>query len=293
MGGNPAGLQPIWQVRDAYVKGQPVGHTSNAPRTALAPAGYAVGQIQVRRGLAIDAVRLIYFRVDGDHLDTNDRRESAWLGSKGGHDITTIGEGNFIVAISGSVPENLDVFGAQYVTEPLRDPKIALPAITFATDELARSRRMGNEGREDLFDQAPEGGILVGAIFSKGSNWGGALQAIQPIYQVKDRYVLGKRQGKEGGESIRLLAREGFAVAGINVRTGLVMNAAQFVFARVDGQQLDRSEIYESAWVGSASGGSAREFPANVYPVVGVWGFAEDDLRGLGLILVRANSPRK
>ncbi len=46
---------------------------------------------------------------------------------------------------------------------------------------------------------APEGGMLVGLRLGQGTNWGGAINAIQPIYRLDEKQVHGRRYGMGGG----------------------------------------------------------------------------------------------
>jgi hypothetical protein len=141
---------------------------------------------------------------------------------------------------------------------------------------------LGNASGTEFIDHAPAGGVLVGMILSKGTNWGGALRAVQPIYQVEDRYELGQRHGQAGGNEVQVLARPGYVVAGLRIRSGLVLNAAQLLFLRWDGKQLNSRDAYEADWVG-ADGGRPAEIFAEGRALAGIFGRYKDDLHGLGV----------
>jgi hypothetical protein len=180
------------------------------------------------------------------------------------------------------LPDFLPPPEAQVPLPPLPAPSVPLPALTYASSRVQPSRYLGSPSGTEFIDVAPRGGILVGLILSKGTNWGGALRAVQPIYQVEDRYELGQRHGLAGGSEVRVLARPGYAVAGLRVRSGLVLDAVQVLFMRWEGKRLISREAYESDWVGGDGGGPA-EFFAEGRALAGVFGRYNEDLHGLGV----------
>jgi hypothetical protein len=134
----------------------------------------------------------------------------------------------------------------------------------------------GSEVGEPFSDAAPEGGLLVGLRLAKGKNWGGALQAVEPVYQVGAGYQIGGRHGTPGGDEHQLVAKPGYAVGAINARAGLVLNAVQSVFYRVAGNRLDPADRYESDWVGCDGGGSFELDPKGD-PITGIFGTWQED----------------
>ena len=67
----------------------------------------------------------------------------------------------------------------------------------------------GHERGDAFTDSAPEGGLLVGLQIVKGKSWGGALCAVQPVYQVGTGYQLGQRHGARGGDEHQVIAKPG------------------------------------------------------------------------------------
>jgi hypothetical protein len=142
--------------------------------------------------------------------------------------------------------------------------------------------RANNPSGSPFTDEAPEGGLLVGLRCAKGKNWGGALQAVQPVYQVPTGYALGQRHGTPGGDEYELMAKPGYAVGAVNARAGLVLNAVQLVFYRIDGKRLDPTDRYESDWVGCDRGGPVELDPKGD-PITGVFGTCQEDIISLGI----------
>jgi hypothetical protein len=112
--------------------------------------------------------------------------------------------------------------------------------------------------------------------------------AIQLIYQVGGGYVPGHRHGAtsiRGGSTV--MARPGYAVGGLNLRAGLIVDAFQLVFMRVEGGKLNPADTYTSDWLGDPSGGGgASTVSGNGRPIVGLRGRANArELTSLGAVV--------
>jgi hypothetical protein len=79
-----------------------------------------------------------------------------------------------------------------------------------------------------------------------------------------------------------VVARPGYAVGAVKARAGLVLNAVQLVFYRIDGERLDPTDRYDSPWVGS-DGGGMNELDGRGDPITGIFGTWEEDLLSIGL----------
>jgi hypothetical protein len=113
---------------------------------------------------------------------------------------------------------------------------------------------------EGFQDEAPPGGFLVGMVVIKSSNGVEAVQAIQPIYRVGNETQKGKwLGGAEGPERYEAIAKPGYAVGGIHAKRGSVIHALQLTFFRIQGNRMDKSDQYQSEWLGG-DGGSGRNF---------------------------------
>jgi hypothetical protein len=285
-GGAVQAVQPIYQVESSYLLGQLHGNPgppAGVPFQVLAPPGWAIGQIQLRQGLLIDALRVVFHPVRGKGLDLEQSETSDWIGGKGGNETQVGSPGAFIVGMAGSYhQQHVLSLGVQQPAAELEAPQTPFPRLTYARNRVQSSPLLGSKPGTDFSDQAPEGGVLVGLVLSQGKNWGGALQAVQPVYQLEDRYELGKRHGSPGGNEVQVLAKPGYAVGGLRIRSGLVLNALQLVFMRLEGNKLNPRDNYESDWIGSEGGGPA-EFLGEGRALAGVFGNFKQDLHGMGV----------
>ena len=157
-------------------------------------------------------------------------------------------------------------------SEPL--PKFAGRVIV----QEQRGPQFGNQFR----DLGPEGSVLVGLRLGKGQSWGGAIQNIQPIYQLQDKYLLGKTHGKPGADIHQVIAKPGYAIGALHIRQGLVLNAVQVIYCRVDGDRLDVADRYATTWIG-CDGGGPTLLDGRGMPLAGITGSYQDDLHQLGI----------
>jgi hypothetical protein len=103
-GGSILALQPIYQVGGEYKTGQQCGGGFGGLEHVqlLAKPGYAVGKIEARFGLIMNAVRVHFYRVDGQRLNAADAHASDWVGGDGGGLTELDGQGAPLVGIAGS-----------------------------------------------------------------------------------------------------------------------------------------------------------------------------------------------
>jgi hypothetical protein len=95
-------IQPIFQAGSRYVGGRRYGKDVPPSITVVAKPGYAVGAINTRTGLFLDAFQLVFMKYDDGQLDPNDSYSSNWLGDpRGGGDGKASGDGNLVVGIHG------------------------------------------------------------------------------------------------------------------------------------------------------------------------------------------------
>ena len=151
---------------------------------------------------------------------------------------------------------------------------VDLPATFFGGD------------RDRFHDVAPAGGLLVGVKVSYVVKFGGnKTSSVQPIYRVGTKLVDGKRQGTLLGKETKAVAKEGYAVGGINTHTGLSVDGFELVFMKIDGDHLDPADSYNSPWLGDPKGGSPRNVTSDGKIPVGLQGRAAKEVNALGLII--------
>ena len=150
--------------------------------------------------------------------------------------------------------------------------------------------RPGGFNENPFRDLAPPGGILVGLRVGYVDAWGGTkLGSVRPIYQAGAQYVEGERAGNPEAElgEARVVARPGYAVAGINYRAGLIVDAVQLVFGKVKAGRIDLRDSYTSPWLGDADGGTLMFVSGEGRLIAGVVGRSSGrEINGIGLAVV-------
>jgi hypothetical protein len=95
-------IQPIFQDGNAYIEGQRSGRDIPPSMMLVARPGYAVGAINTRTGLTVDAFQVVFMRFKEGQLDPGDSYTSDWLGDpRGGGPANATGGGKLVVGIHG------------------------------------------------------------------------------------------------------------------------------------------------------------------------------------------------
>jgi hypothetical protein len=118
--------------------------------------------------------------------------------------------------------------------------------------------------------------MAVGFRYALGS-WAGqpALRLLEPLYE--------RPAAQRNGE---VVAREGFAVGGLNANAGQYVHAVQIVFVRVTPNgKLDPSDSYTSDWLGTKTDATTTELDGRGTPVIGVHGRKAAVVDAIGLVL--------
>jgi hypothetical protein len=166
---------------------------------------------------------------------------------------------------------------------------------------VERSKPLGFHNSRGLFTELPaDGAVLVGFDVGIGKFLNiETVYALRPIY----RTALGEKSGQEHGlfygqrrvgrqtykskvlRRVRVVARTGYAVGGITIRSGLNINGFELTFMRISGRALDPEQSYTSDWVGDRTGGGERSLSGDGAAVVGVHGSQDvEHISSLGLI---------
>jgi hypothetical protein len=127
------------------------------------------------------------------------------------------------------------------------------------------------------------GGYVVGFEASQG----GVLEGLKPIFMTASGLRDGEPRGRSG--SIRILAKDGYAVGGLVVRSASVVDSVQVVFMRInpDGVSLNPQDAYVSDPVGGRGGNAAKEVSARGRLVVGVIGGTGEWVESIGLVYLK------
>ncbi len=179
-------------------------------------------------------------------------------------------------------------------------PKQPLPEFSYARDDVMLAPELGHQSGERFEDLAPKGGLLVGLRVVRGTDFGGAVQAVEPIFQVVGRYRGAGMHGNAGEDASLLIAPEGHAVGGLQVGSGLWIDALRLVYMRVEGNKLIADNPQYSDWFGG-DGGGTTEILSDGSPIVGLAGSFKENLQSLELMYVvpekveveAASAPRK
>lgn len=132
-------------------------------------------------------------------------------------------------------------------------------------------------------DEAPAGGLLVGfdvwygKFFENDVVWG-----VRPIYRKDGTDTLGGFYGTDTKRGVRVMAKPGYAVGGVTVRTGLGVDAITVTFMKVSGDRLDPTDAYSSARMGGPGGGDTT-IGGTGAPVSGIVGRKNPNLSAFGL----------
>ena len=108
-------LQPVYQVGNEYQLGQQCGSGQQALEHTefLAKPGYAIGKVEARLGLIMNAIRIHFYRVDGTTLVPADSYATDWYGAEGGGPHTFDGGGWPLVGLAGSFEPEGEVISIQ------------------------------------------------------------------------------------------------------------------------------------------------------------------------------------
>jgi hypothetical protein len=167
----------------------------------------------------------------------------------------------------------------------LPKPKSPLPRFEYSANAIKLSSELGSANGEHFKAVAPSGGLLVGLSVVRGTDFGGAVRGLEPIFQIADHYQRGGLHGHPGDDVKLLLAPPGYAVGGVQVGAGAWMDAVRLVFTRIDGNRLDTTKPEYSEWVGG-NGGSARQVLSDGSPMVGLAGTFQENCQSIELMYV-------
>jgi hypothetical protein len=110
----------------------------------------------------------------------------------------------------------------------------------------------GGFGNVAVNETHADGGVLIG--FFAGEDDGGHVGFLQPIYLTAQGEKVGKAYGVVRQPVQCLKAKAGYALGGVNMRAGIVIDALTLVFMKVDGERLNPVDGYMSATIGGQGG---------------------------------------
>jgi len=136
-------------------------------------------------------------------------------------------------------------------------------------------------------DVAKQGALLVGFEIGLGKFVkNDIVTAIRPIYRSGQNETFGQQWGKSVTKTVRAVAKPGYAVGAITVRSGLVVDGLSLTFMKVVNGQLDPGSSYESEWIGGMHGSGPSILGGDGAPTVGIIGKTNrnGNVSGIGLL---------
>jgi hypothetical protein len=143
------------------------------------------------------------------------------------------------------------------------------------------SKLIGGKGGKPFREVDKDKKILVGLNFTVDDK---VIKSVQPIFRNPDgKLTHGVSHGKDNGRKIEVLAKDGYAVGGLNVWAGDKVDGVRVVFMRVVDGKLDVKDSYESDVVG-VEGGLVSRLHSDGRFIIGVNGREGEYLDALGVV---------
>jgi hypothetical protein len=147
----------------------------------------------------------------------------------------------------------------------------------------------GGFGRDPFQEFAPEGALLVGIEIGLAKfNSIEMIHAVRPVFRAGEKDILGQQQGTNWTNVKRLVAKPGYAVGLMTVKSGANADGLSLTFMRIKGDRLDPKDAYESEWIGDSRQGGRTVLGGEGRPVVGLHGSKnKENTTGIGLVFDR------
>jgi hypothetical protein len=159
-------------------------------------------------------------------------------------------------------PGRLSAWG---VFPPRQWPRALAPSL--APDApVAKTGSAGGEGGVPFEDLPQPRQFLRGFRYTISAK--GEIASLVALYSLAEGRFSGSRQGAEQ----EILAKPGYALGGVMVKTAGVLCQLKLIFMRQAGGRLLPEDRYESDWIGGRPDGSVQEVTGGGQPLVGVFG---------------------
>ncbi|HMF15668.1 MAG TPA: hypothetical protein VKE98_00605, partial [Gemmataceae bacterium] len=147
------------------------------------------------------------------------------------------------------------------------------------------------------FDHVPKDLSLLKGFTVWTGLWNNrmVIRGLQPIFFSATGAGDGPGCGHCSGPSTRIVAKEGYAVAGIVAKKTegeILLHGLKIVFMRIDGAGLNPKDSYESDWVGGQGGQDIR-LGGDGQPIIGIFGRAGQAIDALGLVQLEVDPSKK
>jgi len=157
-----------------------------------------------------------------------------------------------------------------------------------SSKSYSRSENSGQEGETKGWEDQPEGGgLLVGfEFFEVGKD--NRLRSLRPYFLTKQGVVAGKDRGKMEKVTDKVMARNGYAVAGLMTSEG--KHGMQVIFMKIDPASgrfaTDSASTYKSVWFGDKGREKPKQIGGDGRLVIGVYGKTGADCDDIGLVQI-------
>jgi hypothetical protein len=147
--------------------------------------------------------------------------------------------------------------------------------LKFHADDVAYTEPLGGSGGGEFANIDSDLRPVIGFRYQIGE-WAGraVLDTLEPIYA-----------GQTINPQTDVVAKEGYAVAGVIVDASQFVQAIQVIFMKLNDGRLETSDSYKSNWIGTPSSESPTTLAGDGQLVVGVYGGKGIVLDSVGLIL--------
>ena len=140
-------------------------------------------------------------------------------------------------------------------------------------------------GQKGWVETPPEGAVLVGFEFMQPGGKMSGIRSLRPYYMTSQAVIAGEDRGEMEKVTDKILARPGFAVAGLLCSGG--KSALQVIFMKInpDTGAFDPgpNNVYKSQWFGPK-----KEKPVQIggvaHLVIGIYGETGSDCDSIGLV---------
>lgn len=144
--------------------------------------------------------------------------------------------------------------------------------------------------REGTSETPPDGALLIGLNITEFGWRGKSVKTVEPIFLGRDGVFHGKARGKPTNNVIRIEAKEGYAIGGLNTYAHDRIAAIQVVFMKIiplTGKLDPRAESrYTSPWYGTQGDGPATRLGGDGRLAIGVHGGMGADTDTIGLVMM-------
>jgi hypothetical protein len=147
----------------------------------------------------------------------------------------------------------------------------------------------GGFGRDPYTDAAPEQALLVGLEVGLGKFFDiDVVHSVRAVFRAGDKESVGPQHGTNLTRVTRLVAKPGYAVGAMTVKTGANADGLSLTFMRINGDKLEPTDSYDSEWLGDPRPGRKTVLTGNGRPVVGIIGTrSKENNTGIGLLFDR------